>query len=572
MVSLVAALAVLLGVAAWIGVRGWLAKGELEQVAAQKSALTEAIAAEDADAMSRAVARVHAHADRAAELTSDPLWHAMEGLPFVGPNAAAVRVTSESLRDVAAAAGPLVAALQGEGAAPGGLDLSLLGGLHAPTAAVAAAVATADQRLAAIDVDALIAPLRHGVGDLRDAVSGAAPVLSDAAAMTGILPAILGADGDRTILVMVQNSAEVRTGGGITGSFIAVQAADGRLSVGVHADSSEFPRATAPVIELPTDLTDLYGAAAGTYVTNATMTADFDLSARLASAWWQKIGYAPPDAVISIDPRVLAAMLRITGPVTLSDGTAVDADHVTTQVLVEPYMEQTQAAQTALQTDLAQRLFEQLLATPLDLAAWAGELSTPISEGRISIWSAHADEQSVLAAGPFAGTLARYRAAGPDAVGVYFNDATTGKMDTYLETEIGVGTRSCRADGVSEVSVSVSVANTATDVARTYPVSMAGGANPALPGDITTDVAVAVPAGWFFGGVDVDGQPAASYDQAAATNPTSLTRVVLSPGQSSTATFQFLTGAGDAAVEPVVIHTPMMSPVTVAPTAALPCG
>ena len=67
-------------------------------------------------------------------------------------------------------------------------------------------------------------------------------------------------------------------------------------------------------MELPTELTALYGPTFGRYVTNITVTPDFDLSARLASAWWQTLAQPAPDAIVSIDPIVLRALLRITGP------------------------------------------------------------------------------------------------------------------------------------------------------------------------------------------------------------------------------------------------------------------
>ena len=272
-----------------------------------------------------------------------------------------------------------------------------------------------------------------------------------------------------SLLVMVQNAAEARTGGGITGSFIEVRATDGKLSVGAHADSASFARSAPPAMELPTELTALYGPTFGRYVTNITVTPDFDLSARLASAWWQTLAQPAPDAIVSIDPIVLRALLRITGPLTLSDGPVVDTASVIEQMLVRPYLERTPLEQTAMQSDLTPHLFETLLDTPFDVAAWAQALAEPVAQGRVSVWSAHADEQAVLAEGPLAGTLARYRAAGDDAIGVYFNDATTGKLDTFLDVQVDPSTRVCRADGVAEVEVAVTLQSTLTDAARTYP-------------------------------------------------------------------------------------------------------
>ena len=108
---------------------------------------------------------------------------------------------------------------------------------------------------------------------------------------------------------------------------------------------------------------------------------------------------------MSIDPIVLRALLRITGPLTLSDGPVVDTASVIEQMLVRPYLERTPLEQTAMQSDLTPHLFETLLDTPFDVAAWAQALAELVAQGRVSVWSAHADEQAVLAEGPLAGIL-----------------------------------------------------------------------------------------------------------------------------------------------------------------------
>lgn len=570
----VVALIVVIGAAAWLGVRGWLAKAELEQIQSAKADLSQAVGAHDVDAVSAALASVHAHAERAADLTVDPIWRATEGLPLLGANTAAVRVSAESMRDLTASALPLVGMMAADHAASTpGLDLSSLGDLAAPLRTVADAAATAQAQLAAVRLDALLPPLREGVGELQTLVDDAAPLLDQAATAITIAPGMFGAGGDRTLLVMVQNTAEVRTGGGVTGSFIAVHAAGGHLSIGEHADSTEFRRGAVTSVPLPAELTAMYGPNVGDYVTNITVTPDFDLSARLASAWWQTLGRTAPDTVISIDPAVLSALLQITGPLTLSDGTTVDAGTVNNEILVRPYLEQTQTGQTLIQTDLTQRLFDRLLVTPFDATRWAAALAAPVADGRVSVWSAHADEEAVLAAGPFGGTLARVRHGGPDTVGVYFNDVTTGKMDSFVDTTIDVSSRVCRADGVAEVAVSVTLVNTATGTARAFPASMTGAANPSLPGDVTTDVTVTAPSGWFLGGVQQGGAAVPSTDvDADGEGPSSVARVLLAPGQSTTTIFHLLVGEGGSPPSPTIVHTPMMNPVTLESTAAGPCG
>src|SRR5690606_22099578 len=82
-------------------------------------------------------------------------------------------------------------------------------------AAVDATRAAADD-LASVNTDAIIAQLSDGVTQLRDVTADVQPLVEAAANAAELLPAMLGVDEERTILVMVQNNAELRTGGGIT--------------------------------------------------------------------------------------------------------------------------------------------------------------------------------------------------------------------------------------------------------------------------------------------------------------------------------------------------------------------
>ncbi len=561
----------LLAVAGWLGIRGWMAKNELEEVVALQPRLSAAVAAGDLAALTPVVDAAREHASRAAALTSDPLWRATEAIPGVGANTAAVRMLADTVRDVAAATGDVLVAAQPTGGADGTIDLSGVAAVSARLDALAQRVAAADSALTALPRDQLVGPLRDAADRAGVAVAAGAPLLREAAAAANALPGMLGADGARTILVMIQNTAEVRTGGGITGSFLAIRAVDGRLEVTDHVDSRAFHSLDHPIAELPPDLVALYGEAPGRFVMNATMTPDFALSARLASAWWQSLGHAAPDTVVAVDPAVLASLLTITGPLTLSDGTVVDRGDVVEDILVRPYLEKTADEQTAMQSDLTDRLFAALSSRPLDPLRWMDALAKPVAQGRVSVWSARADEGSALAQGPLGGALARLRAAGPDAVGVFFNDATTGKMDTYLHTRIAPSVQTCRADGAADVTLAVTLRSSATGAARDFSVWMTGAANPSAPGDITTDVTAMLPDGWFLGGVEIDGERASSTDVDGDASAATLARVTLAPGQERTLTFHFVAPRG-VGLQPVVMHTPMMNDVAVEATSTPGCG
>ena len=140
--------------------------------------------------------------------------------------------------------------------------------------------------------------------------------------------------------------------------------------------------------------------------------------------------------------------------------------------------------------------------------ALIAQLSGPIDEGRVSIWSAHPDEQAIMQESAFAGSQGRQVQAGNDAFAVYLNDLTGAKMDTYLDVDIETSVAACREDERRDIAVAVTLASTApADAGSIYPMSVTGGGTQGVPaGEIGTLVAVSAPSGTFIGGVTHDGE------------------------------------------------------------------
>lgn len=561
--------------AAWVGVRGWLAKAELDSAQALVSDVSDALRAGQFDTASEDAEQMLAHAEAASALTSDPLWRAAEGIPWAGPNLAAVRVLSaEIAQALSGAAIPLMSGVQTLTAdlrlPEGGIDTALLAEQRPALQDAEATLDAIAAELAGIDGAALLPPVRSAVNEVVGAVEEVRPVVGALADTAAVLPATLGGDGRRTILVMLQNNAELRTSGGITGSFVELRADAGKLALVSQADSSDFERAPAPVLPIPDSTLALYGDQVGRFVQNATMPADFDLTARLVSHWWEDRTGTAPDTIISVDPLVLRSLLDVTGPVATDFGT-LTPDGLVRQLLVDPYMSLDSSTQTAMFRTTASAVFAEVADFDLDPVAFAGALADPIADGRVNVWSAHSDEQDVLARTPLAGPAARQRAAGANAFAVYFNDATGGKMDTMLDAAISVGSASCREDGRQEVLVSVSLTSRAEASAAELPTAMTGGGRYGIPtGDIATNVSVSAPEGMFFGGVSLEGGSIPSVNVEENGLPVSAARVDLAPGESQTLEFRFIS-PDSTAIEPVVMHTPTVEDIPLSST-RIDCG
>lgn len=555
------ALVVLAGV--WLGVRGFMAKSELEAAVADAGAVRQVLDGGDLDASRAALTELAEHSGTASSLMGDPVWRIAELIPGIGPNMAAARIAAQHAHGLSATVAlPLIDTVDRVAADSTSIaDLAALRDAQpALRAAVDATRAAADD-LASVNTDAIIAQLSDGVTQLRDVTADVQPLVEAAANAAELLPAMLGVDEERTILVMVQNNAELRTGGGITGSFIEITSNDGDLAIVAQADSSEFPEHPPAGIEVPASTSQLYGVGIADWVQNMSMTPEFPVTAQLASQWWDSLTGTTPDAVVSVDPIVIAALVQAHGPIDTVIG-EINQDNLVEQLLVMPYLEFSREEQTAVFDEVAQAIFTQVLTGGTDFRTLVSALTAPIEEGRISVWSAHADEQEVLGSSILGGPAARQQLAGDHAFAVYLNDATGGKMDSFLEVEVSAGSTQCRTDSNVDATVAVKLTSHAPADAAHFSQWLTGGGISGTPaGDIATIVTVSAPVGSFFGAVTLDDADVAPVTLDDAGFPVSATSVTLSPGESKTAVFRFVTP--DPGVDLEVLHTPTLHGVPV---------
>ncbi|MFT4211387.1 MAG: DUF4012 domain-containing protein [Microbacterium sp.] len=551
---------VLLAAAAtcWVLVRAWQAAQELQAAAP----LVQQIAgAGDLDADTASLETAQQHLDRAAELTDTPLWRVVELVPGLGPNLAAIRTVSQSAADTVDAIMPPAQALLATGASP---DLAAWRAQQEPLAHAAEVFAQARDDIRAIDTGELIPPLADGVRTLAGVADEATPVIDALATAAVVVPGLAGVDGPRDILVVLQNPAELRTGGGITGTFAEIRVEDGAFTLVRQADSTQFPTASEDVAPVSDADTALYGDVVGRFVQNTTMTADFAASAQLALSWWERQFGDAPDAVIAVDPIVLQALLSATGPIALADGSELTADDVVQRLLVDPYLYLDGDGQSALQREVIAAVLP-ALAARIDTVTWAAALSQPISEGRISVWSSREQEEQAISGTAVAGPLARLDAAGDAGFGVFLDDATGGKMDMYLD--VSVRARHV-CDGTTVVTVTLTHTGEVQAVADLPAAVTGGGIWGTAVGDIGTTVVVMAPAGSGFGAVTGNGGRMPSVQAIAQGHPATAVRVNISPGQTESVEVRFT--ATDAQT-PVIVSTPTVAGVDVAVEPAA-CG
>ncbi|MDQ4137447.1 MAG: DUF4012 domain-containing protein, partial [Actinomycetota bacterium] len=277
--------------AAWIGVRGILAKDHLERAQALVGQLQEQVTADPQGAL-QIVAFIQVETAEARSLTGDPIWRAGELVPVVGKNLGVVRELAESVDDVSKGALEPLAAVAST------LDVSALkptdGRINLePIIAATESVATADevivatqQRVEGIDADGTLRFVADAQIQLADQLGKAAELTGTARTVTQLVPPMLGAYGPRNYIVMFQNNAEARPLGGNPAALILLNLDNGAISIAQQASSSDFDRKQGSPVELDPNVFSVYYKDFANYVMDITTRPDFPTAARLAQGYW----------------------------------------------------------------------------------------------------------------------------------------------------------------------------------------------------------------------------------------------------------------------------------------------
>ncbi len=541
--TVLAVLGVLLLAAGWLAYRGYQAGTAL---LAAKDVVTELegdVGSGDTQQLQARLPEVQADLATATSATSDPVWRLAEHAPWLGRQLTAVRVVSVSLdgvvRDALPAIGQIDAVLHAQEApgTDGRIDLAPLADAAPDIVAAAAGARTAQAALAAIDPDALVAPLGRAVVQVQDGMDQVSGALDAGAQVATLLPGMLGADGPRTYLLVSLNSSELRSAGGIVGAFAVLHAQDGSIDLTQQATTADLPGIDSSILPLSDEELRFDTDRLGRWVQDAVMTPDFPRSAQLLAARWERDMGSTVDGVIATDPVAVSYLLGATGPVTEPGGLQIDAGNVLQALLRDSYLTygDDAAAGDAFYTGVAATIFRAVGSGQGDSRAVVDALSRAGAEGRLRLWSAHPKEEERLAGtsvgaafltGPF-----------PDAAGVFLNDGTAGKLGYYLSTSLTV--QDLRCDGPSPtatVHLDLDYAPPA-DVAD-FPRYVTGWSGTSLPvGWLATNISVYAPVGAPLEALGLDDGYVSGGTGQVAGRSVQVVTSWLAPGGHATYTF-----------------------------------
>ncbi len=527
------------GALAWVAVRGALAYSSLTDARTSAASITSDLG--DPAKTAAAITRIAASTRTAHELTSDPVWKAVETLPWLGPQLSAVSTVASSLDTVAASGlaplGHVASSLSAASFTPhdGRIDLAPFSEVQQAAASGARSLTDATRALARISTPALVSPLQSAVSKVGELLAGTRDAASAMARASVLLPAMLGADGPRNYLVLFQNTAEWRSLGGMPGAQVLIHTEGGRMTLAGQDAASAFPP-NEPPLALPDEVSRIFGSKPGVWMHDVTQVPDFTVGAPLAAEMWQRKHGDAVDGVIAIDPVALSYLLAATGPVKLSTGDTLTSENAVKVLLNDVYLRYAKPTdQDRFFTDATSAVFAALAAGKADDGKLLKALTRSGDEHRLLLWSRHTYDQSVLADTTLAGGLPVSDATAT-RFGVFLNDGTGSKMDYYQSASSAVAWTECSAmpgGTVGTATLSVALKNDAP--ASGLPDYITGaGAYGVTPGSARTVVYVYLPqdaelldasvgADKEFGGATHEGRRVLTYT------------VTLAPGESATA-------------------------------------
>lgn len=589
--SYLGAVALLIAIATvtWLGSRATLIKNELEATTQLVPILKEELAENKSQEASATATQLRLHTTAARDAAGDPLWTLASAIPGIGDNFGAIAEVSRSADDVAAfGVVPLVrvfGSLNWDSLLPAstGADLEPLKQASPSVSAAAHAVRASAERLNRIEGSNLLPQVAEPLARVREQLQSATGSLEAAANAAEIAPSMLGADGQRNYLLMIQNNAEVRASGGIPGALAVLTLDNGKLTLGAQTSAGEVG-VTSPAVAVDDEQQQIYSKRLGQFMQDVNLTPDFPTAAATAQAMWAKKTGQNVDGVISLDPIALSYILDATGPVkitspelaTLVEGkmpTELNAKNAVSTLLSEVYAKiASPMDQDAYFAGVAKEIFSALSTGKGNAKSLVEGLTRGAEEGRVLLWSSLAPEQSVIAGYPVSGSITG-PSVSPTQFGVYFNDGTGAKMDYYVKRTVQL-VEECTNTEYGQVKVRVTSTNTApADAATSLPGYVTGGGTFGVPaGTVQTNVIAYGPVQANMETATVDGRKVSFAAHRHSNRPVGSLTTILAPGQSSTVELTF--GKIVQHAEPDLVVTPTVQAVkdVILDTQSTPCA
>ncbi|MCB0994111.1 MAG: DUF4012 domain-containing protein, partial [Acidimicrobiales bacterium] len=339
----------------------------------------------DTSAASQLLQAAEAEFDAVAADLGKPWTAPAQAVPVLGQHSGALRDLSRQAARVAGAASDVLGRLDPDELTldAGAIDLRVVRGLQAPMSDL---VAELDRSITEIDAAQnqwLVSIARDRLVEARDELASNVGDVRDANDLLDIVPGLFGGDGERRYLVLFVTPAESRASGGFAGNWAELTARDGQLNVTAVGRGNDLNALVADLpqgVPIDPEYLSLHAAySPNRFFQNITASPDFPTVAGAAAVFYETATGRPVDGVVSLDASALAALLELTGPVTI-DGLRLGADNVEQWVLRDQYVQfdDDEDGREAVLNGLVVAAFDQFTTTSLPSPWRLSEVLGPV--------------------------------------------------------------------------------------------------------------------------------------------------------------------------------------------------
>ena len=554
-------------------VTSWLSTyRQAEALNSSAASLRTAISDRDLDNLPALVASASADASALQSSTSGIPWRVLGMVPFVGANAGAVGDLADAVAPVLSAGAPLadVASSALDGGlrdSSGAIDVSVIADAAPALVNLSEAMSRAESILGALDPGTLRSEIAEPLADIRQEIIDAVPAVDTAADVASRLPAMLGADGPRSWLLLLQNPAESRGSGGFPGAYVELKADNGRLSVGAAGTSAILNEGRIPRSAATDDAQQMWGDRLLRWSTFSDGP-HFPTTGALAVAGMKELG-VDVDGVIAVDPATVAAILEVAGPVTV-DGREFTSENVAKFFTVDVYREfPDPVVRDQVSMQIVTAALSAVLTQPLDLLDLADAMRGPVDEARVRAWSSVPGEEEWLATTPIGGSVSEEPGSN---VAVAFSNSAANKMDAFVSTSVTYRPGTCPTAERQTSTVELTVRNDApTDLpleTRNY-----GRSDVPDPPEGSTSLVpyIYAPAGAGYESATIDGEPVELFGKFERGRPVFFANLELNRGQERTISVTF-TEPNVPGVDPSITRSGMVNTTETQIVADPTCG
>lgn len=276
--------------------------------------------------------------------------------------------------------------------------LDLFAQSKVPLAQAKTSLEQADQELEKVRLDDVPFEKRNQFVAVRSALPTLLNLLSGFEKNEQLIHELLGGNGPRVYLFLLQNNHEMRATGGFIGTYALLDINDGKIRRffvdGIFNPDGQLKENIVPP-------KPLQKVSAGWSLHDSNWFPDFPTSAEKAIFFYEKTGGPTVDGVITVTPVIMQKLLSVTGPITLPQyGLTVDADNfipvIQEQVEVKYDKEENQPKKVL--ADLSQALVEKVFAVQdkATLARIAESLVNGLNEKHILLYARHPDTERLI--------------------------------------------------------------------------------------------------------------------------------------------------------------------------------